>query len=315
MIPIIVDCPICHNTLTHPAEGRDHNNNFHFTCAFCGEFEINGFRMVGHFHLNDSEPKPAKDMELCIALRHLYDDSKLVSEIRMYEDIARIKQSVRIPSSPLELLDILLLYIHRKTKRLDQYVIIIPPIYPLLYIEDKDEFNYLVHFAKQLEYVYVDHAVNSLEHKFKLLLKGWERISQLVSGSLKTKQIFIAMKFDSPILDDAYEKGILKALGELGFHAHRVDKDDYLGKVCEKIIAEINQSDFIIADFSYHRGNVYFEAGYALGQRKPVIWCCKKGSTHKLQFDTRQYNHIVWENPQDLYEKLTNRIRATILID
>jgi len=33
---------------------------------------------------------------------------------------------------------------------------------------------------------------------------------------------------------------------------------------------------FIVADFTGQRGGVYFEAGYALGLRKPVIWTCKR---------------------------------------
>jgi len=313
MIPIIENCPVCHNQLTHQAEGSDYNNNFHFDCAYCGEFEINGRRMVGHYHLIDSEPKPAKDMELCIALRHLYEDSKIISEIRLYEDIARIKHSVRIPSSPLELIDILLLYLHMNTKKFDQYVKISPTLYPLLFVKDQEEFHQITYFARKMKYIIAIPDDEQNIDQLRLDLKGWERISQLVSGNVTTKQVFIAMKFGSPVLDEAYEKGILEALGELGFHPHRVDQEDFLGKVCEKIIADINLSDFIIADFSYHRGNVYFEAGYALGQRKPVIWCCKKGSTRNLQFDTRQYNHIVWENADDLYKKLIYRIQATIL--
>jgi len=32
----------------------------------------------------------------------------------------------------------------------------------------------------------------------------------------------------------------------------------------------------------------------------------------KLHFDTRQYNHISWETPEELKEKLIARIEATI---
>ena len=60
------------------------------------------------------------------------------------------------------------------------------------------------------------------------------------------------------------------------------------------------------------RQGVYFEAGYALGMGIPVIWTCRSDEIDKCHFDTRQYNHIVWETAGDLKEKLTNRILATI---
>ena len=57
---------------------------------------------------------------------------------------------------------------------------------------------------------------------------------------------------------------------------------------------------------------MYFEAGFAMGLGRPVIWTCRKDDIDNAHFDTRQYNHIVWENEKELYEKLKNRIEATI---
>jgi hypothetical protein len=53
-----------------------------------------------------------------------------------------------------------------------------------------------------------------------------------------------------------------------------------------------------------------------MGQKKPVIWCCRKDEIveNKVHFDTRQYNHVVWKDEQELYEKLKERIQGTILV-
>jgi len=67
-----------------------------------------------------------------------------------------------------------------------------------------------------------------------------------------------------------------------------------------------------VCDFTGHRGSVYFEAGFAMGLGKPIIWSCRKDYFKDCQFDTRQYNHIEWENAEELYKKLLNRIQATI---
>ncbi|MBI5685583.1 MAG: hypothetical protein HZC54_10930 [Verrucomicrobia bacterium] len=91
-----------------------------------------------------------------------------------------------------------------------------------------------------------------------------------------------------------------------------MDKLEHNGKICDKIVSEIHDSAFLIADFIGHRGGVYFEAGYAMGLGLPVIWLCREDEIDKAHFDTRQYNHIVWREPADLCEKLFSRIKATI---
>ena len=55
-----------------------------------------------------------------------------------------------------------------------------------------------------------------------------------------------------------------------------------------------------------------FEAGFAMGLGVPVIWTARSTSINDLHFDTRQYNHIVWDTPTELYEKLLARIGAVM---
>jgi len=43
-----------------------------------------------------------------------------------------------------------------------------------------------------------------------------------------------------------------------------------------------------------------------------VIWSCRLDEVEKAHFDTRQFNHLTWTTPDDLREKLANRIRATL---
>ncbi len=119
------------------------------------------------------------------------------------------------------------------------------------------------------------------------------------------------MWFDSS-LDKAWETGFEKSCRVSGYDAQRMDLVEHNQKICDAIIAEIRRSRFVVADFTRHRGGVYFEAGYALGLGIPVIWTCRKDDLENTHFDTRQYNHIAWENEEDLFVRLKNRIEATI---
>ena len=65
-----------------------------------------------------------------------------------------------------------------------------------------------------------------------------------------------------------FQQGILEA----GYDPVRIDHIEHINRIDDEIIAQINASRFVVADFTGHRGGVYFEAGYALGLGLPVFW-------------------------------------------
>ena len=77
-------------------------------------------------------------------------------------------------------------------------------------------------------------------------------------------------------------------------------------------MTEIKNSRFVVADATDQRPGVYFEAGYAMGLGLPVLWSVREDDLQNVHFDTRQYNHIVWETPEDLRDQLAKRIAAVL---
>ena len=73
-------------------------------------------------------------------------------------------------------------------------------------------------------------------------------------------------------------------------------------------------SRFLVADFTDHRGGVYYEAGSAHGLGLPVIFMCRNDHLEKLHFDIRQYDCIVWtvDALEGAQTSLKNRILATL---
>ncbi len=160
--------------------------------------------------------------------------------------------------------------------------------------------------------------------RFSLTNKGFERLESLESGGAPTTQAFVAMWFD-PSMDEPYRSGIEPAIIAAGYRPLRVDQKEHSNKIDDEIIAEIRRSRFVVADLTckiidaekepiaVSRGGVYYEAGFAQGLGIPVIWTCRADAINHVHFDTRQYNHIVWTDPDDLQRKLVNRIRAVIV--
>lgn len=179
---------------------------------------------------------------------------------------------------------------------IESYYFILKQLYQDGLVEDKDVIKWL-----------------SPQAKIRLTAKGWSRVNELEKGNVDNpKNAFVAMSFDAS-LKSVYDNGIKKAIVDAQFKPIRVDAEEYNDKICDEIIANIRKAKFVISDVTQQKNGVYFEAGFAMGLGKPVIWTCRNDELNNLHFDTRQYNHIVWENEDDLYEKLLRRIEATII--
>ena len=116
-----------------------------------------------------------------------------------------------------------------------------------------------------------------------------------------------------------YEQAIEPAIREAGYKPMRIDRHDHINKIDDEIVAEIRRSRFVVADFTSQsgdqpRGGVYYEAGFAHGLNLPVIFTCREDLIEEIHFDTRQYNHLGWEEAdlRKFQTELTQRICATI---
>ena len=107
-------------------------------------------------------------------------------------------------------------------------------------------------------------------------------------------------------------KGFQIGILESGYEPVRVDRVEHINRIDDEIISKIKTAAFVVADFTGHRGGVYFEAGFALGLNTPVIWTCRQDDMRDLHFDIRQYNNIAWRTPEKLAKDLQHRIEATV---
>ena len=130
-----------------------------------------------------------------------------------------------------------------------------------------------------------------------------------------SSQAFVAMWFHEST-SAAYVAAIEPAIRDAGYTPVRIDQKEHINKIEDEIIAEIRRSRFVVADFTQGdqgaRGGVYYEAGFAHGLGLPVILTCREDAFDTLHFDTSHYNHIVWSTPEELRDRLRNRILAVI---
>lgn len=145
--------------------------------------------------------------------------------------------------------------------------------------------------------------------QWHLTAKGHVLYEQMTGTRRRSSQAFVAMWFN-PELQAAYERGLAVAITNSGYTPIRIDMTEHIEKIDDRIIAEIRRSAFLVADFSGHRGGVYYEAGFAHGLGLRIIFTCREKDLPDLHFDIRQYNTIVWTIPEDMVAPLQNRILA-----
>lgn len=186
---------------------------------------------------------------------------------------------------------------------------------PILYCDSYDSASvtFILKYLLENKFIDIKDGCNyrTLPLEVRLTVKAWSIINDLLEGNNSNK-VFIAMSFDES-LNSAYENGIKKAVEKAGYEDVRVDKQEFNDKICDEIVINVRKAKFVVADVTQQKNGVYFEAGYAMGLGKPVIWTCKEEDLKNVHFDTRQYNHIVWKDENDLYQRLLSRIQATIV--
>jgi nucleoside 2-deoxyribosyltransferase len=149
----------------------------------------------------------------------------------------------------------------------------------------------------------------------RVTFPGWQYVEKRGAQESELVQAFVAMWFHKST-EVAFIEGIAPAIRECGYRPLRIDQKEHVNKVDDEIVAEIRRSKFLVADFTSEpekpRGGVYFEAGFAMGLGKKVIWTCHESCLKFVHFDTRQFNHIVWNDTAELKAKLKNRIGAVL---
>lgn len=150
-------------------------------------------------------------------------------------------------------------------------------------------------------------------HYVKISPTGWAYLDSIRNVNAESMQGFVAMWFDDG-MREVYHDAIAVGIENAGYKPHRVDLREHNEKIDDEIISQIRRSRFVLADFTGHRGGVYYEAGYAKGLGLEVIWTCREDQLDALHFDIRQYNCIVWRPDElsDFCRRIQFRIEAVL---
>ena len=178
---------------------------------------------------------------------------------------------------------------------------------------DEIELNFLINYLDGRGFVEHQGRNNRIQ-SCVVTVDGYKYLAEMEETYTQSSKAFIAMWFD-PEMQDARER-IKEAVELAGYEPILIDEKEHINRIDDEIVSEIKRCRFLIADFTHGncgvRGGVYYEAGFAHGFGIPVIFTCSEAKMPELHFDTRQYNHLIWKNVDELRDNLVNRITAVI---
>ena len=295
-------CPICLRNTEKPIPptAGDYSS---VQCSLCGEYKISG-TLFDDLHSLVGDLRPyltAATRQASVA------GTKLLLDSRNWREHAEAHRHTSV---------------HRKTEKLlrvietrshfpgDPVNVDLDVDYPLIDAVMRHELEYFLKHSEDLGYI----NRPSQRETAILTVKAWVHLDPSSGGGGIPGRVFVAMSFDSS-LDEIYRLGIKPAIEQdCGLEAVRIDEVPHTEKICDRMLAEIRRCQFLVADYTQHKGGVYFEDGFAMGLGRVVIRCCQ-ADDFGLHFDTRQYPHIKWSDKEDLRAQLADRIRALNLND
>lgn len=149
-----------------------------------------------------------------------------------------------------------------------------------------------------------------------LSLAGWEVFEAQQRGDVVSSFGFIALKFGDSTLDPLLANHVKPKLAQMGYSLVDLRDVSRAGVIDNLLRAQIRDSAFVIVDLTHDNLGAYWEAGYAEGLGKPVIYICEKSKfeDQKTHFDTNHCTTVMWgvEQPDEFVAELGATIRRSL---
>jgi nucleoside 2-deoxyribosyltransferase len=311
-------CPLCETTCRPIVASPVTNHNlYEYPCTTCGTFYMDRIELEMLGQTFRSDQRKRHQLSALLKERELKGMAPVLLHAQEKEVVIAELSSIRIqdllatwPESVPEQLDRALLNLSRlgpdighmiETKHSQWSVV--------MALSDREVLGILSALTEDGS---IKGSMTQAGFSGRITSQGWRRVEELSKRRDPSKDpVFVAMAF-TPAMVAVYDSAIAPAIREAGYKVNRVDKVEHNDYIMDKILAMLRVAPFVVADFTEHRNGVYFEAGFAKGLGIPVVSCCRQDEFEKAHFDTKQLNHVLWNTPKELRERLRNRILGSI---
>lgn len=150
-----------------------------------------------------------------------------------------------------------------------------------------------------------------------LTLDGWERYEREKRGRFAGSYGFVAQKFGDAILDPFMRDHVKPAIkAQIAYDLIDIRDAAKVGIIDNLMREKIRDAAFVLVDLTHENSGAYWEAGYAEGMGKPVLYICERAKFEaaKTHFDTNHLTTVLWEadKPREFIEQLIATLRRSL---
>jgi hypothetical protein len=310
----LASCPVCDLEVLREVFA---GGGFQYCCIRCGDYEVTlaAKAMLSHT-LKLGDPKRAL---LSHAVRLMQRDGEwpILTNGIFHKILDR-----QILPKPAEQANNLLLWLGNAVTYSDETVEIPCESLQAIIGSHRTEGVYYVAIHLQnnklISFDRTDNSKATPPLTFHMTFEGWREFERLKQESIGSRTVFMAMKYGDSELNQMVDTVFRPAVKDTGFELLVLSDVPKAGLIDDRMRVEIRKSRFMIADVTHGNLGAYWEAGFAEGLGKPVIYTCKKdafdaGASH---FDTNHHLTVTWHAEHNLVAReLKATIRATLPAD
>jgi hypothetical protein len=302
-----LQCLICTSDSEITRSGVGHRQIL-INCSRCGIFEIN------EFVYDKYQPKIERDQKTKALLSYNIRKLQKAGRATVSEEFIAQVLEQSLPS-PAEATDNLLLDLVVQTDGQPGRQFIVnnePKLLSTVGAVQYADINWLIGNLETCNWVRIGSRSPS-GFSGQITGSGWTHYEELKRAHAASKYAFFARRFANDDLDKIYEESLKPAVKETGYELRIVSQQ--AGLIDAIMEDEIRRCRFLIADLTDESPGAYWEAGFAEGLGKPVIYICAEN--RQTHFDTNHRHTIPWSLSRidETARRLKAVIRNTLLGD
>jgi hypothetical protein len=319
-------CPIC---LFRPASVQPSPTGgdwIDINCQRCGDFALGGtaHALIEHWHAGENpERKPRGRFAASHVISRMQGPGRPRPKLR--DEELRNAWLSSLPNPP-RMAELLIQLLGDADQPMGAYVVKPPNRFSALIGTEDDPisnkntaFNLIVGRLAEKGWVQREqHRTDGVA--YRLTLDGWAEYERLKSANPDSRTLFMAMKFNDAELNGVVESCFKRAAERAGFVLKPLAESQPAGLIDDQMRNAIRVARLTIADLTHANRGAHWEAGFAEGLGRPVIYTCREDVWRHLDpeirphFDTSHLATVIW-TLSDLAKaerELLAMIRATL---
>ena len=304
-----ITCPACRSTHAKKRGSTEHGE--WFECEVCGHYGVNPHALN---RLQDDGSEFSSNLRAVLShqlrTQQNEDDSPVITK----GWLNHLRENGKLPSPRVQAANIIRFMGDEESKsgRPIQFPIEFHAIIGAL---DRNS-------AERLRNELIGKGLVKDDDGYRLTLDGWKRYEEEKLGQFEGHYGFLAMQFTKGKDDcyglDNFVEELLKPTVKDGIGYDLVDMNDVgqAGVIDNILRMKIRDAAFVIADLTHDNHGAYWEAGYAEGLGKPVIYICEKNKFEqdKTHFDTNHCTTVPWsrDSEEDFKKTLIATLRRSL---